>query len=237
MERCREGTPSQPCSGRDWMAGHRPDRIKRGPAKRDPKARFVLFCEGKRTEPAYFSAIGKKWTGALLSIEVRAGVGVPWTTAQEARKFAQDEGLVKGNRKRRNSFEKYDRVWAVFDRDEHERFEEAVNLCESNGIGVARSNPCFEIWLILHESDFDRPDGRTEVQKELGRLRPEYDRKRDKAPNCMEMVMRVEQAEDRAKVLLKRREAEMIPHGPPSTTVGELTKAIREADQRARRHS
>ena len=212
------------------MAKRRTGTIGRRRPKREPKARFVLFCEGESTEPEYFSAIKQRWTGALITIEVRKGIGVPWTIAREALKFAKAEGLMKGSRKRRNSFEQRDSVWAVFDRDEHDKFQEAVNLCESNGIGVARSNPCFEIWLILHESDFDRPDGRTAVQKELGRLRPEYDRKGGKVPNCEEMVLRVEEAEDRATVLLRRREKEGMPYGCPSTTVGELTKAIREAD-------
>ena len=218
------------------MAERRTGAIRRRGPKRESKAHFVLFCEGRSTEPAYFHAIRQKWAGALISVEVRGGVGVPLTIAREALRFAKAKGLIRGSRKRRNSFEERDSVWAVFDRDEHDKFEEAVNLCESNGIGVARSNPCFEVWLILHETDFDRPDGRTEVQRELSRLRPEYKKKGGKLPNCEEMVARVEQAEDRATALLKRREKEMTPYGRPSTTVGMLTKAIREADRRVHTH-
>ncbi len=216
------------------MTERRTGAIGRRRPKREPKVRFILFCEGRSTEPAYFSAIKQKWTEALISIEVHRGVGVPWTIAQKALKFAKAEGLTKRSRRRRNSFEERDSVWAVFDRDEHERFDEAVSLCESNGIGTARSNPCFEVWLILHESDFDRPDSRTEVQRKLQRLRPEYDRRKGKMPNCAEIVKRVEKAEDRAAALLIRRKAERMPCGRPSTTVGDLTKAIREVDQRVR---
>ena len=154
------------------MAGRRTGSIRRRGWRREPKVRFILFCEGRNTEPAYFSAIKNVWTSALVSIESRRGVGVPITIAQEALKFAKSEGLARGTRRRRNLFEKGDEVWVVFDRDEHERYEEAVNLCETNGIGVARSNPCFEVWLILHEQDYDRPDDRHQVQRELQRLRP-----------------------------------------------------------------
>ena len=213
----------------------RTGKIRRRGSRREPKVRFILFCEGRNTEPAYFSAIKKVWTGALVSIESRRGVGVPITIAQEALEFARSEGLAQGSRRRRNLFEERDEVWAVFDRDEHERYEEAVNLCEGNGIGVARSNPCFEVWLILHEQDYDRPDDRHQVQNELQRIRPEYDRAGAKVPNCEEMVARVTDAEERGEVLRRRREDEREPHGRPSTTVGELTKAIREADCRVRK--
>lgn len=217
------------------MAKRRIGSIGRRRSKREPKVRFTLFCEGRNTEPAYFAAIKKVCTGALVSIESRGGVGVPITIAQEALEFAKSEGLVRGARRRRNLFEKNDEVWAVFDRDEHERYEDAVNICETNGIGVARSNPCFEVWLILHEQDYDRPDDRHQVQSELQRIRPEYDGAGAKVPNCEEMVARVTDAEERGEVLRQRREDEMEPHGRPSTTVGKLTKAIRKADRRVRR--
>lgn len=217
------------------MAKRRMGRIGRRRSQRDPKVRFILFCEGRNTEPAYFSAIKKKWTGALVAIESRRGVGVPITIAREAVDFAKASGLARNARKPKNLFEEKDQVWAVFDRDEHERYEEAVLLCEANGIGVARSNPCFEVWLILHEQDYDRPDDRHQVQSELQNLRPEYDQDGAKLPNCEEMVDRVKDAEERGEAQRRRREDERDPHGRPSTTVGKLTKAVREADRRVRK--
>ena len=217
------------------MAKRRTGRIGRRGSRREPKVRFILFCEGRNTEPAYFSAIKKKWTGALVAIESRRGVGVPITIAQQAVDFAKASGLARNSRRRRNLFEEKDQVWAIFDRDEHERFEESVLLCEANGIGVARSNPCFEVWLILHEQDYDRPDDRYHVQNELHSLRGEYEQGGAKLPNCEEMVDRVKDAEERGEVLRRRREEEGVPHGRPSTTVGKLTKAIREADLRVRK--
>ena len=81
---------------------------------------------------------------------------------------------MRGIGGQRNLFEEQDQVWVVFDRDEHERFDEAVSLCEANGIGVARSNPCFEVWLILHMVDYDRQDDRHRVKNEFGRLASKY---------------------------------------------------------------
>ena len=199
------------------MAKRRTGRIRRRGSQREPKVRFILFCEGRNTEPAYFSAIKKKWTGALLEIKIHRGVWVPITIAQQATKFAKVEGLARNIRRRRNSFEEKDQVWAVFDRDEHERYEEAVLSCEANGIGVARSNPCFEVWLVLHEQDYDRPDDRHQVQNELQGLRPEYEQGGAKLPNCEEMVDRVKDAEERGEALCRRREDEGDPR-----TVGPL---------------
>ena len=217
------------------MAKRRIGRIGRRGSRREPKVRFILFCEGRNTEPAYFSAVKKKWTGTLVSIESRRGVGVPITIAQQAVEFAKATGLAPTSRRRKNLFEERDQVWAVFDRDEHERYEEAVLLCKANGIGVARSNPCFEVWLILHEQDYDRPDDRHQVQSALQRLRPEYEQGGAKVPNCEDLVDRVVDAEERGETLRRRREDERDAHGRPSTTVGKLTKAIREADRRVRK--
>ncbi len=134
-------------------------------------------------------------------------------------------------RRNRELFEKVDQIWAIFDRDAHPNFNNAVNECEQNGIKVGHSNPCFELRLILHEQDFDSQLGRHQVQKKLGELRPEFDKNSAKAPDCEEMVTRVEEAEERSKKQLEDRRKDGNPYGNPSTTVGLLTRVIREADK------
>ena len=210
-------------------ASRRVSNRKRRRPNREPKRRFTLFCEGAKTEPAYFTAIGRACPDTLIA--VKDGVGVPMTVAEQA--AAEAESRKRG-RKRRESFEEGDQVWAVFDRDQHPRFNDAVALCKQHGIGVARSNPCFELWLILHERDHDKPCTRQDVQRELECLRPEYDKRRAKTPDCTDMARRVEEAEERAEAQLRSREEEGDPYGNPSTTVFQLTRAIRSADENAR---
>lgn len=161
-------------------------------------------------------------------------MGVAYTIATRAAEHARDLGLGRRSRRKKDSYEEADQVWAVFDRDEHPRFNEAVAYCESNGIGVARSDPCFELWLILHERDHDRPDHRRTVQEVLEELRPEYDADGAKTLDCDSLVTRVELAEQRAETQLQRRQQEGNSFGNPSTTVGRLTRAIRKADELAR---
>ena len=206
-----------------------PGLKRRGP-RREPKRRFVLFCEGARTEPAYFDAIKRGCASTLIAVEIVGAAGVPMTIAERA----VEEANANRRRRKRDSFEEDDEIWAVFDRDQHPHFKDAVQRCEQHDIGVARSDPCFELWLILHERDYDRDCNHWDVQKDFEDLRPEYDRGGSKTPDCADMVRRVEEAEKRAEAQLHLREEEDAPFGNPSTTVFRLTRAIRDADERAK---
>ena len=207
--------------------------LKRRAARLEPRRRFVLFLEGSRTEPAYFDALRRACRGALIEIEPHPGAGVPHTIAEKAVERAQELGLSPRSRRKKGSFEDRDRVWAVFDRDEHPRVDEAVELCRVHNIGVGRSDPCFELWLVLHEQDYDRPNDRHAMHAELKALRPEYDKDGAKTPDCDDLVARVDDAERRGEAQLRRRDLEGNPFGNPSTTVGRLTRAIRAAAQLA----
>ena len=200
--------------------------LKRKNPRLEPKRRFSLFCEGENTETEYFKAIRRICSSTLISVETHGGVGVPYTIATKAIEHAK-------LRRKKDSYEERDQVWAIFDRDEHPRFKEAVMKCEEQNVGVGRSNPCFELWLILHEQDYDRAEDRHAMQKRLAQLRPEYDPDGSKTPDCADLVKRVEAAEQRGEQQLRNRESGGDPYGNPSTTVGRLTRAIREADQLA----
>lgn len=204
--------------------------LRRAPPTRAPKVRFLIYCEGENTEPHYFRALLALHDHAVL-LDIVPVPGDLIKLAREAGERGRREGV--GRRRRLNSFEEADQVWAVFDRDEHPGFDETIRICESNGVSVARSNPCFELWRILHEREFERPDGSRAVCRELAALNPEYDPNRRKVCPWDRLGERVEAAELRARLQLSRREGEGAPHGRPSTTVGGLTREIREAAHRA----
>lgn len=201
--------------------------LRRRPAFRIPKPTFYLVCEGANTEPGYFRAVQK--TQKEMIIYVKPAMGVPYTVATEAARLCKEHGLSKKKKKNLNSFEARDQVWAVFDRNAHPRFDDALALCKKAGVSVARSNPCFEIWLILHKEDFHKPDGRDLVQERLRKLCPEYDPKKGKTADCSKLLESIDVAEKRAAAQLKRRADEGSPFGPPSTTVHLLVGAIRDA--------
>ncbi len=201
--------------------------------KREPKRRFFIFCEGEKTEPTYFAAVKATYANALIDVNTIPGVGVPKTIAAAAAELARSLGLSPRSRKPQNSFEEDDEVWAVFDRDQHPDFDTAIDRCRGADVHVGRSNPCFEVWLILHETDYDKPDDGKAVQTYLAKLRPEYDKRGAKIPDCTDLVTRAQIAEDRAELQLIRRAEEGAPYGRPSTTAGHLTRAIRDAVAKA----
>ncbi len=213
------------------MARQVPRLSRRGP-QREPKRRFILYCEGSNAERDYFNTLKRSFGFTLIEIEINRGVGVPRTVADKAIRRALQ---IKPNKRRKeNSFEENDAVWAIFDRDTHPDYQDAVARCQANHVKVGTSNPCFELWLILHIEDFDRPDDHKLVQRRLRVLRPEYDPQRRKTLDCSELVESVGIAEDRAELQLTNRQREGEPHGRPSTTVHQLTRAIREAAEKAK---
>ncbi len=58
--------------------------------------------------------------------------------------------LTETKRGRGTGFDEY---WCVLDVDEHPRLDQALSLADDNAINVALSNPCFELWFVLHEED------------------------------------------------------------------------------------
>lgn len=206
--------------------------LRRPAGSRLPRARFVLICEGKNTEPDYFRCLGEIVKDALIDVEIVGGSGTPKTIATKA-----VERIRSNRRQRRDSFERNDKVWAVFDKDEHPFYDEAVALCEREDVGVARSNPCFELWLILHIQDYDKACTRHDLQDHLGKIHPPYKTDKRKLVQAKALMSSIEAAESRSHKQCQRRIEERASFGAPSTTVYVLTRAIREAASRSRKKS
>ena len=62
------------------------------------------------------------------------------------------------------------RIWCVFDFDEHPNLSQAITEAAQSGIDVAVSNPCFELWLVLHLQDQTAYTTRRAVQRRSARL-------------------------------------------------------------------
>ncbi|MFZ4580430.1 MAG: RloB family protein [Myxococcota bacterium] len=89
----------------------------------------------------------------------------PGTRRQGQAGRAQDRGAEAGEGNARRSPRR--RVWCVFDRDQHEHFTEACNLAEGCGVQLAVSNPCFELWVLLHFEYRNTAVHRHDVQRIL----------------------------------------------------------------------
>ena len=65
-------------------------------------------------------------------------------------KLAVETRITSAKDERRGRGAAPNGIWCVFDRDEHPQIEEAKALAAENGVLIAFSNPCFELWLLLH---------------------------------------------------------------------------------------
>ena len=207
------------------MARKNPELRRRGPV-REPKKTFYLFCEGKNTEPDYFHALKRKFNDPLIRVIPTAVGGVPLTIAKLSAEQANAIGKGAKRKRAKQSYQEDDEVWAVFDRDEHPHIDEAKQLCKANNVGIAFSDPCFELWLILHIEDFNRACDRHDVQRVFGEIHEGYDRRGAKTADFSALLENLEEAERRADTLLRRRREERGGTNP-STTVFNLTRSIR----------
>ncbi len=123
---------------------------KRSKSSRDSYARVLIISEGEETEPAYFNAIIKKYKLRKENITI-----IPSSSGSAPMSVAKS--TIKRVTKAEASGNPYDYVFCVFDRDEHENFDDACNkmlrTCknmENKDDVLARSWPCFEYWLLSH---------------------------------------------------------------------------------------
>lgn len=107
---------------------------------RDLVTYFLIVCEGEKTEPNYLRSFPKKVGKIIYDLEFEGG-GISTLKVVE-----------KAIELRNNSWKKYDRVWAVFDRDSFKAnsFNSAILKARANCIECAWSNEAFELWYLLH---------------------------------------------------------------------------------------
>lgn len=119
---------------------------------------------------------------------------------------------------------RYDEIWCVLDVDEHARLEEARRIGSEAGVKLAVSNPCFELWLLLHYSEQNGHVERKPVAKLLQHHLPNY----DKHVDFQSLYRGYTDAVARAASLDRRHAQASTEGGNPSTGVYRLTERIRE---------
>ena len=195
---------------------------RRGPVK-ELATTIIVVTEGKKTEPQYLEMFKKVHVPpsvkrSAFDLKIIPSGSDPTRVVDEAIQELETLQRVGG---------KKDSVWAMFDRDEHSRFEEAKNKAKNKGVHLAVSNPCFEIWGIYHYQDWQAHIERDKCQDELGQLCPGYDKKCGKTFIDKDVIKeKCYDAIERAKKSLNSRKEEGDPEGNPSTSVHCLIKTI-----------
>ena len=179
-----------------------------------------MVTEGAVTEPEYLKAFNRVFGQRALRLSIISGVGEPHAVVERA--------IAELDAQSRETLGTGDTVWAMFDRDAHARFTDAVNAADRSGIGVATSNPCFELWGIYHFQDFHAPINRHDCQRILEGLCESYSRRGSKNFANEELIReKYCAAINRAENSLVRRAEEGTPDACPSTTVHRLTEHFR----------
>lgn len=197
----------------------RAKNLRRKRAVLAPAARVVIVTEGALTEPKYLRSFNLIHTDNATRLVIRSGIGDPRAVVERA---VREKKALRGD-----SLAGQDTVWAVFDRDIHPRFAQAIDLARANGIQLAVSDPCFEIWGVFHYRDFDAPVDRHACQRELASHCSSYSNSGSKVfDDSVAIQNGYKDAVARAKNSRRRRQEEGHPEGNPSTRVYLLTEHI-----------
>jgi len=176
---------------------------------REPLPVWLLLCEGKVTERDYFDALRRtRALRAQVRIEHCPG-GLP-QMVEEARRR-----LLKSNAP--------DRIWCVGDVDDFtlEKIRLAIERSAMvPEISLAISNPCFELWALLHFEDCQRFLTKEQAKKTLRKHLPTY----EKFLPFERLAPHFAQASERARALAARAGSEGQHN--PSTGVHQLVESL-----------
>ncbi len=115
---------------------------------RDVQKLFVIATEGIKTEIKYFEQFKSEeyYNNQSVFVEVLKRLTTdssPSAVIKQLNGFSNEFNLKED-----------DELWMVIDRDKQswsaKQIAEIARLCIQKRYGLALSNPCFEIWLLLH---------------------------------------------------------------------------------------
>lgn len=121
--------------------------LQRQKHERARNKRYLIVCEGTKTEPHYFRELldDLRIRPPVVRIEKNDGASPDRVVAHALAMYEED--AARGDA--------YDTVYCVFDRDKHTTFDDAVQRTKDlSAVGkplvAITSTPCFEVWLLLH---------------------------------------------------------------------------------------
>lgn len=201
----------------------RPPSASRRLGRHPRKERRIIkvYAEGEVTEYEYL----RHWARSSTDVVLHWGEHgmAPMTLVNRAR-----EDVKRSRRStRRHGSPDFDEIWCVFDVDNHRNISNALFEARQSEIQVALSNPCFELWLVLHCEDQNAFIERKKIKRrasDLGLIR-------DKSipATALELLeANYDEAKRRAKYLNALHEGNgKQPRSNPSTDLWLLVDRIR----------
>ncbi|WBB73322.1 RloB family protein [Micromonospora sp. WMMD1128] len=121
--------------------------LRRRTGRYDERRTYLICSEGENTETWYFKGLRRELRAGTVRINILSGKGEPYGVVEKA--------IAEANQAAADG-DAYDEVWVVFDVEApqpHARLASALALAARHGIRCAVSNPCFEVFLLLHYED------------------------------------------------------------------------------------
>jgi hypothetical protein len=133
----------------------RPSRSQR---PRPSGKSLLVVCEGT-TEQEYIDELAKFIGNPSVQIRFCRDRGSPDKIIELAQSEcrAQAANLNPG----------FDEIWCVFDRDDHEHFLGPIQTAMDRKYFLAVSNPCIELWLLIHHREAPGQLHRDQIKKML----------------------------------------------------------------------
>lgn len=135
-------------------------RFSRKQNTREPRKVIRIYTEGAKTEPNYFNSIKDELR--LNEIDIKVDGRGDHTVSLVERVIERKDEL--------SNTDEDTEWWVVFDKDDHTGFNQAIEQAEAQGINVAYSNECFELWFILHFEFLNTAIGRNKYYEKLTAL-------------------------------------------------------------------
>ena len=162
------------------------------------KKRIIIAMEGSKTEPRYFDSLIKK-------LELRNEKSLHVKLLKRSKTDSSPLNVIASLDKERREIEKEygkhekDEFWAVIDRDNWppETLDKIASQAEDKKYRLADSNPCFELWLLLHHkrlSELKGLEGRAatggcdSVKRELKKFDENYNKSKYNTERYIEKI-------------------------------------------------
>jgi len=127
---------------------------------------YVIATEGEKTEPHYFKSLFRRKNIRMEILPTRRG------------QSSAEQVLKRLDNYRRKFDSSPNKMWLVIDRDcenfSKEQLSQIAQKCDAKGYNLALSNPCFELWLLLHQEKPKQPLTAAACKKELKKLIPDF---------------------------------------------------------------
>lgn len=170
-------------------------KTSQGSRRRQQRAIIRVLTEGRKTEPQYIKIWSRKYRNVVrIDIDKKDTGLAAASLLEQAREY---------KRQSRRTNPDFDSIWIIFDVDENpdNTMSNVIQEARDSGIEIAISNPCFELWLVLHRQDQTRHIERDKIQKEAKRLNMINDRKHIVSDAHQTLLEQYDEARNRAKQL------------------------------------